>query len=150
MLSEVEPLGSALPAGVSTAVVRPVSTRSWASPAQDYFDGEGLDLNAHLVTDHVATFFLRVTGSGMSPWSVHDGDIVIMDTALRPIDGDIVVAAFEGELVIRRLRLGPRGAVALVSPSPGTPPIFPADPLDLVIRGVVTYSIHAHRAGRHA
>ncbi len=61
-----------------------------------------LDLN-HLVQHPAATFFMRVSGTGMVAAGIHDGDLLIIDRSLSPVAGRLVVAALAGELVVRRL-----------------------------------------------
>ena len=62
----------------------------------------GLDLN-HLVQHPAATFFMRVSGTGMVEAGIHDGDLLIVDRSLPKVEGRLVVAALAGELVVRRL-----------------------------------------------
>lgn len=74
------------------------------SPADDYID-QRLDLNEHLINHPAATFFVRVSGDSMTGASLHDGDLLIVDRALEPVDGRIVIAAVNGELTVKRLSL---------------------------------------------
>lgn len=75
------------------------------SPADDYIE-PGLDLNEHLiVTGHKdASFVVRVEGWSMVGAGIFDGDEVIVDRAITPADGHVVVAIVNGELTIKRLR----------------------------------------------
>ena len=68
------------------------------SPADDYVD-QRLDLNTHLVEHPAATFFTRVSGHSMRGAGIHDGDLLIVDRALEPQDGRIVIAAVNGMAV---------------------------------------------------
>ena len=74
------------------------------SPADDYQQGQ-LDLNEHLVKNPAATFFVRVTGDSMNGAGIHDGDLLVADRSLEPNDKDIVIAAIEGELTVKRIRI---------------------------------------------
>lgn len=111
------------------------------SPADDYVD-QRLDLNAHLVEHPAATFFTRVSGHSMRGAGIHDGDLLIVDRALEPQDGRIVIAAVNGELTVKRLRLRKNGAW-LVPEHPDYKPLKITEGLDCVIWGVVTRVIHA-------
>lgn len=110
------------------------------SPADDYID-QRLDLNDHLVDHPAATFFVRVQGDSMQGASINDGDLLIVDRALDPVDGKVVIAAVNGELTVKRLML--RNGQAWLQPeNPAYAPIEIAEGLDCVIWGVVTNVIH--------
>ncbi len=111
------------------------------SPADDYVD-QRLDLNTHLVEHPAATFFTRVSGHSMRGAGIHDGDLLIVDRALEPQDGRIVIAAVNGELTVKRLRLRKSGTW-LVPEHPDYRPLKITEGLDCVIWGVVTRVIHA-------
>ncbi|MGP9502152.1 LexA family protein [Specibacter sp. AOP5-B1-6] len=81
---------------------QPNGPTGFASPARDYFDG-GIDLNRHLIRDRTSTFVMRVSGESMAGAGIADGDEIIVDRALAPRNGSVVVAVVEGELLIRRL-----------------------------------------------
>ncbi|WP_248885923.1 LexA family protein [Acidithiobacillus acidisediminis] len=72
------------------------------SPADDHIE-RSLDLHEHLLAHPDASFFLRVSGDSMLEYGIHDGDLLIVDRAVRAKDGMIVVAALDGELTVKRL-----------------------------------------------
>ncbi len=111
------------------------------SPADDYVE-KSLDLNEYLVRHKEATFFLRVQGESMLGAGIHDGDMLIVDRAVKPQDGKVVVAALNGELTVKRLRLGV-GEAWLAADNPAYAPIRLTEDLDCIIWGVVTSVIHA-------
>jgi DNA polymerase V len=111
------------------------------SPADDYVD-QRLDLNSHLIEHPAATFFTRVSGHSMRDAGIHDGDLLIVDRALEPQDGRVVIAAINGELTVKRLRIR-KGRGWLVPENPDYAPIAITEGLDCVIWGVVTRVIHA-------
>jgi len=110
------------------------------SPAEDYID-KRLDLNEHLIRHPAATFFVRVAGDSMRDAGVADGDILIVDRALEPKNGSIVVAALDGELTVKRLRRE-GGRLFLVPENPDYAPIEVPAEASLMVWGVVTYIIH--------
>jgi len=57
------------------------------SPAEDYVE-TALDLNKELVKHPAATFYARVKGSSMVDAGIEDGDLLVIDKALDPKDGD--------------------------------------------------------------
>lgn len=106
------------------------------SPAADYIEGY-LDLNDLLVSDQVATFFLRVQGDSMRDAGIHDGNIVVVDAGVTAISGDIVVANVNGEFTLKRLRVV-RGRHELHPANPDYPIIRLSEGGELQILGVVT------------
>lgn len=46
-----------------------------------------------------ATYFLRVEGNSMEDARIHDGDVLVVDRALEPEHGSIVIAAVDNEFV---------------------------------------------------
>lgn len=111
------------------------------SPADDYIEAR-LDLNQHLIRHKEATFFLRVQGESMRDAGIFDGDLLIVDRALTPADGKIVIAAVDGELTVKRLSLR-QGRVRLCPENPAFPVLEIGDEQELLIWGVVTNVIHA-------
>ena len=73
------------------------------SPADDYLD-KNLDLNEYLIKNPSSTFCVRVEGSSMVKAGIHDGDILIVDRSLEPVDKKIVIAVVNGELTVKRIR----------------------------------------------
>lgn len=110
------------------------------SPADDYVEAH-LDLNQLLVRNRAATFFLRVQGDSMIGAGIHDGDIIVVDRSLEATDRSVVVAAVDGELTVKRLRLR-SGSTELHAENPAYAPIRFREGQDLCIWGVVTSAIH--------
>ena len=144
--------GDAGASGVTLGRPAPAAARTelmpsgFASPAQDWFE-DRIDLNRHLIKDITSTFIVRVSGDAMDGAGISDGDELIVDRALQPRQGSVVIAVLDGELVIRRLRVTTGGtdddtSVSLVAASPAYPPIAVPDPDDLVIWGVATRCLH--------
>lgn len=111
------------------------------SPADDYIE-ERIDLNRHLIRHKEATFFLRVQGDSMINAGIHDGDMLIVDRAIEPVSGKIVIAALDGELTVKRLSIS-GGGVRLLPENPDYPVIEIGTEQELVIWGVVIHVIHA-------
>ncbi len=115
------------------------------SPAQDY-DGKRIDLNDILIRDATSTYVVRVTGDSMEGAGIAHGDEVIVDRALTPRDGDVVIAIVDGELTIKRLRIRPDGTW-LVPENRKYPAQRLNEHAELTVWGVVTRSLHvvSHR-----
>lgn len=110
------------------------------SPAEDYVD-QRLDLNDHLIDHPAATFFVRVRGDSMEGAAIHDGDLLVVDRAVEPTHGRIVIAALNGELTVKRLMLKADGPW-LHPENPAYAPQKISEELDCVIWGVVRHVIH--------
>ena len=110
------------------------------SPADDYLDNR-LDLHKHLVQHETATFFLRAHGQSMINAGIHDGDLLIVDRAIEAAHNRVVIAALDGELVVKRL-VRRNGRVLLVPDNPDYPEFDITNREHVHIWGVVTYAIH--------
>ncbi|MFB0552557.1 MAG: LexA family protein [Phycisphaerae bacterium] len=75
------------------------------SPAADY-EEDKLDLNRYLIKNPAATFFVRVTGDSMMGAGIHSGDLLVVDRSLEPKDKSVVIAVIDGELTVKRIRIG--------------------------------------------
>jgi DNA polymerase V len=117
----------------------PVSA-GYPSPADDYLDG-ALDLNQHLIQHPTATFFVRVAGDSMQEAGIHSGDVLIVDRALPPSDGSVVIAVINGELTVKRLSKR-HGTLMLLPENQQYPPMPITETTAFEVWGVVTYVIH--------
>ena len=111
------------------------------SPADDYIEGK-LDLNRHLIKHPAATFFVRVTGNSMVDAGIHSSDILIVDRSLEAIDGNVIVAALDGELTVKRLYKR-NNVLRLLPANKNYQPIEIQAQQSFEIWGVVTNVIHA-------
>ena len=106
------------------------------SPADDYVAAT-LDLNAHLMPRKEASFLLRAKGDSMLGAGIHDGDILVVDRSLTPVNGKVVIATVDGQFTVKRLEKK-RGKVRLLPANPDFEPIEFKDEQELQIWGVVT------------
>ena len=128
-------------ASLFSVLISPVPVAAgFPSPAQDYFDGR-IDLNAHLIKDITSTFVVRVTGDSMERAGISDGDELIVNRALEPKDGSVVIAVLDGELTVKRLRLTAT-VVVLQAENPKYPDIKVPALSELTIWGVATRCLH--------
>ncbi len=81
--------------------VATANATGFGAAADDYAE-RGIDLNEQLIRNKPATFFMRVSGASMINAGIYDGDIVIVDRSIKPINGKIVIAVIDGEMLIRR------------------------------------------------
>ncbi|MDF3936192.1 LexA family protein [Pseudomonas citronellolis] len=98
-----------------------------------------LDDLLELHTAH--TYIVRAHGDGMTGAGIHDNDLLVVDRALLACSGEVVVAAVNGEPLIRRLDIVD-GAYALLPANDRYPPILIAEGDELAIWGVVRWNLH--------
>ena len=110
------------------------------SPAGDS-PFEELDVAEYLIPNPPATFFIRVTGESMRDAGVFPGDILIVDRSLEPTNGDVVVAAVDGDFTVKRL-FKTRNSVELRPENKKFPIIKIEGETELVVWGVVKRVIH--------
>jgi len=110
------------------------------SPADDYIEQQ-LDLNRFLIRHPAATYFVKVRGDSMIEAGIHSGDLLIVDRSLEAADGRVVVAAVNGELTVKRIRISDR-SVQLVAENPDYPETEIREATEFTVWGVVTAVIH--------
>ena len=123
-----DPLACALPLLSGIAAGFP-------SPASDY--GElALDANDYLIRHRAASYYFNVEGDSMNGAGILDGDKVLVDRAVEPQHGHIVVAVVNDAYTLKRLyrRLG---MLELRAENPAYAPICPKEGEELQIWGVV-------------
>src|SRR5690606_37354446 len=70
------------------------------SPATDYQE-ERIDLNSYVTKYPEATFYAKVYGDCMTGSGIYEGDLLVVDKSLSPVNGDIVVGILEGDFILR-------------------------------------------------
>lgn len=129
--------------GLRLPMVQGTVRAGFPSPADD-FSVKRHDLNDLLITHPAATFFWRVRGGSMLGAGIADGDILIVNRALDPVHGDIVVAEIDNDFTVKYLHLR-AGRVKLVAADPTFPDILLREGQTLSICGVVTGAVKKFR-----
>lgn len=62
-----------------------------------------LDLNDILVKHPQATFLMRVSGDAMREIGIDAGDLLLIDRAIAPVHGHVVIAVVDDEFLCRQL-----------------------------------------------
>ncbi len=75
---------------------------------------------------------------------INNNDILVVDRSLEPKHGDIVIAALNGELTVKRLHCK-GGKVTLRPENPAYPTIDVTEEMEFTIWGVVTSVIHQYK-----
>jgi DNA polymerase V len=109
------------------------------SPALDFVD-ISIDLNKHLIDHPSATYYGRVQGESMRDAGINDGDLIIIDKSIEPINGKIAVCYLDGEFTLKRILIKTDG-LWLIPENEQYKPIKIEENNNLVIWGIVTYII---------
>ena len=109
------------------------------SPAED-LGAQRIDLTTLLVTHTQATYFLKASGHSMIEAGIFDGDIMVVDKAIKPRHGHIVVAVVDGDFTVKRLYQR-AGRVKLRAANVTFPEIVPKEGQTIEVWGVVTATI---------
>lgn len=91
-----------------------------------------------------ADYLLKVRGMSMRDAGILDGSVVLVDRAITPADGQIVLAVIDGDFTCKTLRLQGEG-IRLQAAHPDYPDIVPKDGQSVEIWGVVVATIHQHQ-----
>lgn len=113
------------------------------SPADDHAV-KRIDLMEQLITHPQATFLLRVRGESMKDAGIFDNDVVLVDRAINPRSGHVVVAVVDGEFVCKTLWQR-AGRIKLKAANPTFADINPQDGQTVEIWGVVVAAIKQFR-----
>lgn len=109
------------------------------SPAED-FSVKRIDLTEVLITHPQATFLLRVSGESMKDAGIFDGDVLVIDRAIKARHGHIVVAVVDGEFTVKYLYQR-AGRIKLRAANVTFPDLTLKEGQTLEVWGVVTASI---------
>lgn len=113
------------------------------SPAEDH-GGKRIDVLEHLVKHPQATYQMNVQGESMRDAGIFHGDVVLIDKAISPRNGQVVVAIVDGEFTVKKLWMR-AGRLKLLAANPTFPDIVPKEGQEVSIWGVVVASITVHR-----
>ena len=121
--------------------VRTANATGFGAAADDYAE-RGIDLNEQLIRNKPATFFFRMNGDAMIEAGIFDRDVLIVDRSVKAVNGKVIIAVYNGELVVRRLEKN-INKIKLIPDNKRMQPIEVQDDPDFNVWGVVMYNIHA-------
>ena len=93
-----------------------------------------------LVVHPQATYFLRASGHSMVEAGIFDKDIMVVDRAIKPRHGHIVVAIVDGDFTVKYLYKR-ADRIKLKAANPTFPDIVPKEGQTIEVWGVVTATI---------
>jgi DNA polymerase V len=111
----------------------------FGSPADDSGIAR-LDLNEVFVKHAQASFLMRVSGSSMREAGIDDGDLVLVDRAIKAVSEHVVIAVVGDGFVCRRL-VGQAGEVRLRAADDSVNDIVANEGEEFQVWGVVTHAI---------
>lgn len=142
----IEVFGADVSSGLALPYADQGIQAGFPNPAQDYLD-LCLDLNKELVTNPPATFYGRVRGDSLVEADVREGDILIIDKSLTPVQDDLVVAFIDGDFTLKFIHID-QNVVWLMPANEQYRPIRVTADNDFLVWGVVTYTIRDNRKRR--
>jgi DNA polymerase V len=105
-MSSIDDLRSGAAVGADPSLAStgsgPTASAGFGSPGTDA-TVKRIDLNDALIRHPQSTFAMRAEGTQMRDAGIDDGDVLLVDRALLPLHGHVVVAVVDSELVCRRL-----------------------------------------------
>jgi len=136
-------IGRIVPSGICVPLYSTHISAGFPSPADDYAEASlSLDELANVRAPH--TYILLVTDESMAGKGIACGDLLIVDRAMTAQTGDVVVTEAM-DSAIRTLAFDKAGRPMLLSSNPHYPPIVFGEAEELLIYGVVTFSLHRLR-----
>jgi len=106
------------------------------SPADDFLD-ISIDLNKELIKNPSATFYGRVKGDSMKNAGLEEGNLLIIDKSLEPVDNKIAVCFIDGEFTVKRIKIEAT-TIWLLAENEDYKPIKVTSDNEFVIWGIVT------------
>lgn len=113
----------------------------FGAAADDYME-RGIDLNEQLIRNKPATFFFRMNSDAMVDAGIFSGDVLIVDRSIKAVNGKVIVAVVNGELLVRKLQTQIRG-VTLIAENKKYGNIQIDEFSNYTAWGVVVYAVHA-------
>lgn len=120
--------------------VKTANATGFGAAADDYME-RGIDLNEELIRNKPATYFFRMKGDAMQDAGIFDNDVLIVDRSLKLVNGKIIVAVLNGEMLVRRFHKNFSSAF-LIPENNRYKNINLAEFTDFSVWGVVTFVIH--------
>lgn len=107
------------------------------SPAAD-FDEVRISLDQIVVKNKAATFYAKASGNSMIGAGIEDGDVLVIDRSLEPVNNKIAVCFIDGEFTVKRIKIE-KDSICLVPENDAFEPIQITESNQLLIWGIVTY-----------
>ncbi|MBO7420459.1 MAG: hypothetical protein J6U06_05005 [Spirochaetaceae bacterium] len=77
-------------------------TTGFPSPAQGY-ESSSIDLNAYMIKHPASTVFMQIESSRYTRMGIYNGDLLVIDRALKITRNSLVVYELDGRFVLGRV-----------------------------------------------
>ena len=121
--------------------VKTANASGFGAAADDFME-RGIDLNEMLINNKPATYFFRMNSDAMEGAGIFKNDVLIVDRSLKAHSGKIIVAAVDGELLVRKFEHSFNKAT-LSANNKRYRDIEISEFTQFLCWGVVTYVIHS-------
>jgi DNA polymerase V len=101
---------------------------------------EYITISANRVKHPKETYAVKAFGDSLKDAGILEGDLLIVDRAIEPLNNNIVIASINDEQTVKRLLVN-KGAVSLIPENSNYKPIEISAEMDFRTLGVVTYVI---------
>ncbi|MBC3541401.1 LexA family protein [Rufibacter sediminis] len=136
----LEPLSLESFEGILLPLYSSYVTAGFPSPADDYLE-DMINLKEHLIRNPGTTFMMRVRGNSMQDAKINDGDLLIIDSKLKPKDGYPIICSIDGEFTTKTFRQ--KGDRLFLEPANSNyKTIEITGEMELRSWGVITWIIH--------
>ena len=125
--------------GIGQWLVEEGISAGFPSPAEDFKETR-ISLDRELVKNREATFYARVDGDSMIGAGLEDGDLLVIDRSLNPVNGKIAVCLINGDFTVKRIKKE-KHKLFLVPENKKYKKIEIKEENELVIWGIVEYVI---------
>lgn len=109
------------------------------SPALDFTE-LSIDLNKYLIKNKPSTFCGFVKGHSMKNIGIFDGDILIIDKSINPVNNKIAICFLDGEFTLKKIKIEEKQCW-LIAENEDYKPIKVTEENDFIIWGIITFSI---------
>ena len=109
------------------------------SPADDFLEVR-IDFNEEYIKNKDATFYAKVKGSSMKNAGIFDGDLLVIDRSLEPLNNKIAVCVIDGEFTVKRIKKE-KNTVWLIPENEEFQPIKVTEDNEFIVWGIAIASI---------
>ncbi|WP_080396693.1 LexA family protein [Pseudomonas syringae] len=123
---------------------KPVSGRvscGFPSPALEYSEPP-LSIDELVSLREPSRWLLRADGDSLKNIGIYDGDVLVVDKALEPLDGDIVVVVIGSDFCCKEFRERLGKSPLLIAHNPANANIEVGEWEEIELWGVVLWNLH--------
>jgi DNA polymerase V len=111
------------------------------SPALEYAEPP-LSLDELVSLRMPSRWLVRADGNSLRGIGIFDKDILVVDKALEPLDGDVLVVCIGADFCCKEYRERPGKAPLLLAHNPENAPVCVGEWEDIDLFGVVLFNLH--------